>query len=190
MAIGDRPVTLDPHGSGSVWTALRQAGYSEGEVAGNPQLLAYIAKENGIHDFRAVGAGEQIRVPLREDLAQICRTVDSAPVKYRDGYEAVRRDIAAWRATIDARPSTSPVNDALATPKPGAGGVGVRPPVPDYAAGGSGTRPPAPTGGSGTRPPAMISRSELAELKEMIRTYLTDSKAAHEMALEVIRNIR
>jgi len=121
--INTRSVVLaHESGIGSVCDALRQAGFSEAEVARHPQLVAWVAQQNGIQDFRTVAAGTSIRVPERASMREVLTDVNQHPERFTDGIAAVRRDLAVWKSKYAPEGQAAPGTKGLLQPQ--ASGVG------------------------------------------------------------------
>ncbi len=94
--ISTQKVTLTKAGLDCVWDAMRQVGFSEQELAGQPELLAWVARENGIQDFRNLQAGTSIKLPNVAAKSLVLAEVTAAPDQFAAALRSVELDRNDW----------------------------------------------------------------------------------------------
>jgi hypothetical protein len=123
MSITTRSVSLQSSGLDSVWKALKDEGYADNDLGGLSPLLAWVAKENGISDFRALKSGSVLKIPARDSQETVESAVRANPAAYDAAMDAVARDVVAW---VNAYASRAKAGATGLAPPSAKAGVGLR----------------------------------------------------------------
>jgi hypothetical protein len=113
-----KAVQLSTTGVNSAWAAMRQEGYSEAELAGNKELLAFVAMHNGLTDFRKILPGRTLVIPRYPSKQTTIDRVVAARDFYVDAMAQVEGGLAAWRSKFSSEFASSPQLAGLHPPKP------------------------------------------------------------------------
>jgi len=116
-AIQTTSVLISPTGVNAVWKALVNEGFTDEQLSSNREILAWVARENGIADFRTLRESS-IEIPRLKSSHALISHVRENHDLYADAFDVVEKDTRAWLKRHGVERSQTPAGlDPPRTPQ-------------------------------------------------------------------------